>query len=259
MSKGPVDELRLHLTTDASPGVVLEIAKLLNALHATLENPGEFTVTVDNLHAKARLRAWDSASAQQLQVVIATLRDPAAAADKHPLATEIAAAIGKYGAPLQETGAVFLARNGRTPIRRLDAHFVRILRAAGRADVPKPQDTHGRASFRTPVLRVGRTAESAVLQARLMVDGEPVDVDLHSQADVRSMFAAAERGGVHVVDARVAWERRPDGSMHVRPKSIRVLSAVPRPAPLGGSELLERVRISKEAFDTVRSMEEMDD
>lgn len=258
MSERPVEELRLHLGANASPDVVLDVARLFQAVHHALGGGGEFTVTIDNLNMKAKLRAWDSAAAERLHTVFAALEDPYQL-DDDVMLHEVAAAIGRHAAPLQDLGGTFLKMHGRKPLRRLDASLVKVLRLVGSPAAAAPKGVRGRTEFRTPVLRVGRKAEAAAMQARLVVNGSPIDVDLHPRADVKSLFDAAERGGTHVVDAHVVWETKADGCMEVIPRSVRAISATPRALPATGAEFMQRLSISKETFDLVRDFEEQDD
>lgn len=257
MSEKPVEELRLHLGTNASPDVVLDVARLFHALHQALGGGGGFTVTIDNLHTKAKLRAWDEAGAQRLHTVFDALEEPDKLGDQ-AMAHEIAAAIGRYAAPLQDMGGTFLRMNGRKPLRLLDATFVKILKVVAVHAAADAKGVRGRTEFRTPVLRVGRRSETSGMQARLVVNGTAIDVDLHPRADVKSLFDAAERGGNHVVDAYVVWETKPDGCMEVVPRSIRAVSATRRAQPATGAEFMKHLQVSKETADLVREFEEDD-
>lgn len=204
---------------------------------------GDVTMVVENYVAAAEVRGWRRDGEQAVRMAAELVDNATEAVQKHENLASAARTLATHAAALVPYRPVFWRKDKE--IRAVDDVFVRTMRAAGTATIARVDgDLVGETIVYSAILRVGRTHEGGRLQARVRVEGRPLDVDVIEPL-VPLAWELARTGQIQPIRLRGEWVEE-EGALHLAQPEIVSLDA--GYSPWSGRELLDSAKEHADLF-----------
>jgi hypothetical protein len=233
--------LRLTLDTPATPELVRALAQMFEETLRHIDpalHEGDVTMRVENSDIAAEIRGWREGGQRAVRLTAELVENPTAAVQKHDHLAAAARTLATHTAPLTPHRPTFW--RGDKALRLVDDVFVRTMRAAGQTAMPRAEERlMGETVVYTAILRVGRTSEGGRLQARIRLEGRPVDVHVGEEL-VGHVWEVAKAGHVVPLRLRGQWVDSDTGDLCLAHAEIVGLDATF--TSWTGRELLDEVK-----------------
>lgn len=253
----PKEVLRLTLDVAATPERVGQIAALFHDTLSQIEpdlREGDVTMVVGNPTASAEVRGWQGGGERAVRLTADLVDNATDAVQKDERLAAAARTLARHADGLTPYHPKFW--RGAEELRVVDDVFVRTMRAAGQ---PKTSSSSGNLSGETvtysPILRVGRVSEGGRVQARIRLDGRPLEVDIVPSL-VEHIWDAAKTGEVLPLRVRGEWIEAKSGELRL--DKAEIIGVDTTFEPWSGRELLDDVKqhaavFTAEDFDRMLS------
>lgn len=239
----------MTLETAATPELVARLAAMFGETLRQVDPDlcqGDVTMRVENYTAAAELRGWRRGGERAVRLTAALVENPTEAVQKHEHLVGAARSLAMHTARLIPYEPKFW-RNHKE-LRAVDDVLVRTMRAAGTSVGPRSEgNLSGETIVYSPILRVGRALESGPVQARVRLDGRPIDVDVAAHL-IAQAWEVAKTGDVVPLRLRGEWLDSEDGGLHLQRSQIVGLDSTF--ARWSGHELLEDVKRQSALFSS---------
>lgn len=253
----PKQVLRLTLDVAATPERVGQVAALFHDTLSQIEpdlREGDVTMVVGNHVASAELRGWQGGGERAVRLAADLVDNATDAVQKDERLAAAARTLARHADVLTPYHAKFW--RGDKELRAIDDVFVRTMRAAGQSTVPSSSgNLSGETVTYSPILRVGRISEGGRVQARICLEGRPLEVDIVPNL-VEHIWDAAKTGDVVPLRVRGEWIEGKTGELRL--DKAEIIGVDTTFDPWSGRELLDDVKqhaalFAAEDFDRMLS------
>jgi hypothetical protein len=245
----PKQSLRLTLEAAATPERVRQVATMFEEALRQIDpqlREGDVTMVIENFSAAAEIRGWKPDGERVVRLTAELVENPIEAIQGDHRLTAAARVLAAHTAALAPCKPVFW-RDG-VAVRSVDDVFLRTMRAAGQPTTSADAgELTGETVVYSAVLRVGRRAEGGPVQARVILDGRPVDVEIF-EGLVDHLWEAAKTGETLQMRLRGQWQDSGSGTLRLEHPTIIALDTTFAYAT--GRELMEEVRQHASMFSS---------
>jgi hypothetical protein len=201
---------------------------------------------VENLNAVTEIRGWRGAGERVVRLTAELVENPTQAVQAHSYLAAAARTLATHAATLTPYLPMFW--RGGEQLRAVDDVFVRTMRAAGQPKAPAAEgELVGETLVHTPILRVGRSSEGGRLQARIRLEGRPIDVNVDDKL-VEHVWEMAKTAQTVPVRVRGQWVMSDSGELRLEHAEIVGLDATF--VAWTGAELLNDAKQHSALFST---------
>lgn len=254
----PKEVLGLTLDVAATPERVGQVAALFHDTLSQIEpdlREGDVTMVVGNYAASAEVRGWRGGGERAVRLTADLIDNATDAVQKDERLVAAARTLARHAEALAPYHPKFW--RGAEELRAVDDVFVRTMRAAGQPKVRASSSGNlgGETVTYSPILRVGRVSEGGRVQARIRLEGRPLEVDIVPNL-VEHIWDAAKTGDVLPLRVRGEWIESKTGELRLDKAEIIGVDA--SFDPWSGRELLDDARqhaalFTAEDFDRMLS------
>ncbi|MEM9461136.1 MAG: hypothetical protein AAGF11_43630 [Myxococcota bacterium] len=237
----PKEVLRLTLDVAATPERVGQVAALFHDTLSQIEpdlREGDVTMVVGNYVASAEVRGWQGGGALAVRLTADLVDNATDAVQKDECLAAAARTLARHADGLAPYRPKFW--RGEKELRAVDDVFVRTMRAAGQ---PKTSSSSGNLSGETitysPILRIGRVSEGGRVQARIRLEGRPLEVDIVPNLE-EHLWDAAKTGDVLPLPVQGEWIESKTGDLRL--DKAEIIGVDTTYEPWSGRELLDDVK-----------------
>lgn len=213
------------------------------------------TVEAHDYAASAEVRGWSGGGERAVRLTADLIDNATDAVQKDERLVAAARTLARHAEALVPYHPKFW--RGAEELRAVDDVFVRTMRAAGQPKVRPSSSGNlgGETVTYSPILRVGRVSEGGRVQARIRLEGRPLEVDIVPNL-VEHIWDAAKTGDVLPLRVRGEWIESKTGELRLVEAEIIGVDATFD--PWSGRKLLDDARqhaalFTAEDFDRMLS------